>query len=407
MLRLVFLLAGPVFQPSLPSRFSCGPLIAVCLETGEVSGPVWVSNPVARHVACPVAANTATGCTLAGYEEGENPVDYYIKKLPEVGLLYETSPNYRSDGSDPKHSPDPIGPHLLPFKISDPLHRVIYVPPYNVWPPESHWTSFEYVVVYTPKPSELEPNPASSTSEVGLAVLANPEGVIAGSTFDLANDMQGWYISGNMASDSVAGGLKHQAFVWGGLSHYVYGVDEVMYMNFATGNDRTKWYFEASKDFHARELAAAYGGKIRFTVRALYGNFTQLNDPLDWVTIECTSCNTGYGMRLVRFVDENYFWEGSEKLVEIPLLPTAKWMKDPLNTAGRFQYATECELASVLTNVSRVAILGDFARGGEGVAIDDVGIVAAHPSLQPAHPAVCQQGCACRHNPTIKRPTCC
>merc|ERR1712107_867119 len=126
---------------------------------------------------------------------------------------------------------------------------------------------------------------------------------------------------------------------------------------------KTKWYFEASPSFHSRELAASYGGKLRFTVRALYGNFTQLNSPLDWVQIECAECNTGHGLRITRFVDENFFWEGSEKVIEILLAPQGKWMKDPLNTALDFRYATECEIAATLSGVSRVAILGDFARG--------------------------------------------
>lgn len=376
-------------------------------DTGEIPGPSWVSNPVARHVACPVEVNMPTSCTLAAYEESELPVEYFIKTLPKEGLLYETSPNYRSDGSDPKHSPDPIGPHLLPFRVSDPLNRLIYVPPYNVWAPEGQWASFEYVVsAQPPAPTAGDPLPPKITSEVGLAVLTNSEGAIAGATFDLADDFSGWSISGNIPG-KTAGGLKHQAFVWGGLSHYVYGVDEVMYMNFENGMDRTKWYFEASPHFNKREMAAAYGGKLRFTVQKLYGNFTQQNDPLDWITIECSSCNTGRGLRVVRFVDDKFYWDGDERNIEVELLPTAGWMKDPLNTAGTFRHATECEIGAVLTDVSRVAILGDFTRGGEGVALDNVKIVAAPPSEQPKFPVACQQGCVCRHATHLKRPQCC
>mmetsp|Transcript_65449 Transcript_65449/g.182145 ORF Transcript_65449/g.182145 Transcript_65449/m.182145 type:complete len:423 (-) Transcript_65449:72-1340(-) len=380
-------------------------------DTGETEGYVWISNPVARHVACPIEANIPTTCRLAAHEDGEHPVDFLITTLPEAGLLYETSPNFRADGSDPKHMPDVIGEHLLPYKVTDPLQRVIYVPPYNVWPPEGYWASFEYrVVFHPPRPEEWplsRPDPDPITSEAGLVVLSNPDGAIAGSNFDLAGGDYGWSITGNLAESEWAGGLKHQANVWGGLSRYVYGVDEVLYMDFATGLDQTRWYFEASRDFHGRELAAAYGGKIKFTVRALYGNFTQLNSPLDWITIECESCNTGYGLRIVRFIDENFFWEGSEKVVEVDLKPTARWMKDPLNSAMEFAYADECLIAAVLTNVSRVAILGDFTRGGEGVALDDVQIIGAIPSMQPAHPYYCQQGCVCRHNPSVIRPMCC
>lgn len=242
-----------------------------------------------------------------------------------------------------------------------------------------------------------------NVSEAGFSVFTNPEGSIAGSVFDLADDYGGWTVSGNYG----VAGLKHQAFVWGGLNRYVYGTDEITHIDFATGQDRSKWYFEASPAFRGQELAAAYAGKIRFTIRALYGNFTQLNEPLDWITIECESCNTGRGMRIVRFVDETFFWQGDEKNVEVELSPVAKWKKDPLNSALEFEYATECQIAAVLTNVSRVAILGDFAKGREGVALDNVAIIAAAPSFHPIFPYECQAGCNCYHNPGSRHPRCC
>merc|ERR1712039_361075 len=144
------------------------------------------------------------------------------------------------------------------------------------------------------------------------------------------------------------------------------------------------------------------------TYRAMYGNFSVLNAPLDWVTIECASCNSGQGSRIIRFVDENFLWDGREKTLELALSPAGQWRRDPLNAAiDNFSYATECDIASVLMNVSRIAILGDFTRGGEGVALDDVAIFAAHPSQQPAYPVQCQAGCTCAHNPAWRRPTCC
>eukprot|EP00928_Gymnodinium_smaydae_P017752 TRINITY_DN16786_c2_g1_i1.p1 TRINITY_DN16786_c2_g1~~TRINITY_DN16786_c2_g1_i1.p1 ORF type:complete len:465 (+),score=90.39 TRINITY_DN16786_c2_g1_i1:123-1397(+) len=407
-LLLLLLLAGPSAPPG--DGVVLGPLFSEALGTGEVFGPVWISNPVARHVACFADANTATECKLAGYEDHQRNLDFYILELPKGGFLYETSPNYRSDGSTPKQAPEPIGPHQLPFLVTDPLNRVIYTPPYNMWPPEGFWASFTYEVRVSEKQHDrfAAMSAPPNASEAGIAVLANPHGAIAGSNFGLADDFDGWTVTGNLADASVpGGGLKHQAFVWGQLSHYVYGVDEVMYTDFATGLDQSKWYFEAPSKFHGREMAAAYGGKLRFTTRSLYGNFTKLNDPLDWISIECASCNTGRGLRIVRFVDDTLFWFGEEKVVEVDLLPTAKWKKDPLNSALPFTFATDCEIAAALSNVTRLTILGDFARGGEGVAIDNVEIVAAHPASQPAHPYRCQQGCLCRHNPAISRPSCC
>merc|ERR1740130_2360443 len=204
-----------------------------------------------------------------------------------------------------------------------------------------------------------------------LAVMTNPAGVIAGSSFDITGDNDGWRTSGNLADvGGAGGGLKHQAYSWGMMSHYVLGVDEVHNLDFATGLDRTRWYFEASrKSFCKPEMVGAYGGKVKFKIRSLYGNFSVLNAPLDWVTIECGSCDSCRGLRIVRFIDdldfkgENYLtWNGMERQVELTLAPIERWMKDPLNGALNFTFASECEIASVLMNVSRVAILGDFTR---------------------------------------------
>jgi len=386
-------------------------------QTGEKTVIEWVTNPVALHVACPVEPNTPVVCTLGGWEDGDLNMEFYINSLPEKGLLYETSRNFRSDGVDPKHLPDPIGPHMLPFHITDPLNRIVYVPPPNVWAPEGHWSSFTYYVeAYVPL--AVGGLLTLQKSMPAMGVMANPVGAIAASSFDITSDNDGWTTSGNLAdagADSPGGDLKHQSSTWGSLSHYVLGVDEVQYLDFATGLDRTRWYFEAShKAFNKPELVGSYGGKIRFKTRALYGNFSVLNRPLDWVTIECASCDSGRGLRIVRFVDDGAWtgsnslsWDGSERQVELVLAPSERWMKDPLNPALNFTVASECEIASVLLNVSRFAILGDWTRGGEGIAIDDVSISAAPPAIQPAYPYTCQKGCLCRHNHALRRPTCC
>merc|ERR1719230_740498 len=116
--------------------------------------------------------------------------------------------------------------------------------------------------------SDITRTPKEVTSVPAMAVMANPNGVIAGSSFDITGDNDGWTTSGNLPLGSGGGGLKHQAFSWGNLSHYVLGVDEVQYLDFATGFDRTRWYFEASKKaFCKPELVAAYGGKVRFKIR--------------------------------------------------------------------------------------------------------------------------------------------
>lgn len=63
------------------------------------------------------------------------------------------------------------------------------------------------------------------------------------------------------------------------------------------------------------------------------------------------------------------------------------------------------QIAATLNGLTKLKILGDFTRAGEGVALDNVMITAA--PQQPAFPIVCQQGCTCRHYPAMKRMSCC
>ncbi|CAE7845310.1 Dnajb5 [Symbiodinium sp. KB8] len=383
------------------------------LSTGEIFSELqsYVRDPIARHTACAVDADTPTVCVLEGFVGGTTDLDYYILTLPEEGLLYETSPNFRSFGSEPLQAPDPIGPHLLPFLVTDPKHQVVYVPPPNKWPTPNAWTTFTFVVRSLIGLSQDGETIIDVQSEPGLVVLVNPHRQIAGSDFNLADGADGWTVSGQLevvGGNTPSAGVRHQAVSWGGLNQYIYGADEVQSLDFATGIDLAKWYFEASpKVYHKKEMAVAYGGTLRFRVRAQYGDFLELNAPLDWVTIECESCDTGHGARIIRFVDDTLRWIGNEVYMEFLLNENGRRSYDPLNSAADFQYATACQIAAILTNVSRIAILGDFTRGGEGIALDDVAVVAADASEQPAYPLACQQGCICRHNAALIHPTCC
>merc|ERR1711920_288467 len=197
-----------------------------------------------------------------------------------------------------------------------------------------------------------------------------------------------------------------QAFGWGLLNRYIYGTDEVQYVDFETGSDQSKWYFEAPPGkFCLPEIAASYGGTIRFTIASTYGDFQYLNDHLDFITLECSSCNSGRGLRIVRMADNGLEWDGSERVIEVPLLHGNFWKRDPKNPALTFTDATECEIAAVLSGLTKVKILGDFTKAGEGVALDDVSIGSS--STQPVYPLACQQGCSCAHDSRWQRISCC
>ena len=57
------------------------------------------------------------------------------------------------------------------------------------------------------------------------------------------------------------------------------------YVDFKTGNDRSKWYFVAPQGWYMPDIGTAYGGELQFTVKSTYGDFHYLNSPLDWVRL--------------------------------------------------------------------------------------------------------------------------
>jgi len=376
----------------------------------------WTQNPVARHVACTADLNTISICQLQGHDELDAAMNYTIVSLPAVGLLHETSAGFREGHSEPAYAHDSIGPHELPFQLSDPAHRVVYIPPARTWPPEGYWASFSYVVTSMKQP-ENDPLvagppalPYPVTSEEGFVVFVGPRGSIAGSSFnDEDNKYMGWSVSGNAhGSGVVADGPRHHALVLGKLDRFLSASDQIQQLN-PTGepDDMVRWYFEASADFYTREMAVAYGGHFRFTMRSLTGNFSNLNSRLEWMVLECATCESGHGIRLVKLAELSQdAWDGSERRVSLNLHPRELWQRDPLNPVLDLEFATECEIAAVLTNLSRIAILGDYTRTGETVAIDDVEVVVDAAS-QPSYPVVCQRGCSCKRFIGTTHPTCC
>ncbi|CAE7946587.1 SCN11A [Symbiodinium sp. KB8] len=294
---------------------------------------LYTSNPVAQHTACPTPAGQATVCQLSGYEEGGRDLQYLITSLPSSGALYETSQNYRTYGTDPKYAATSIKDFELPFKVTDALGRVVYIPPSDVFPPEGRWAAMTY---------EVQEPAGGNKSQPGQVSFSSPSQQVAASTFVGGTDA--WTISGNIYATVPT----WQAFGWGMLNRYLYGTDEVQYIDFDTNSDKSKWYFEAPPGkFYLPELAASYGGTLQFTIASTYGDFQHLNSPLDFITLECASCNSDRGMRLVRFADNGLEWTGEEKIVQVTLSTGNHWWRDPMNAALPFTDATECEIAAV------------------------------------------------------------
>ncbi|CAJ1427901.1 unnamed protein product, partial [Effrenium voratum] len=222
---------------------------------------------------------------------------------------------------------------LLEVEVPCALRRVVYIPPSDVFPPEGRWAALTY---------EVQEPLAGNKSEQGQVSFSSPSQQVAASTFVGGTDA--WTISGNSYSNVPT----WQAFGWGILNRYIYGTDEVQYIDFDTSSDKSKWYFEPSPGkFYLPELATAYGGTLKFTIASTYGDFAHLNNPLDFITLECSSCNSGRGLRIVRFADNGLEWAGQEKIMQVILATGNHWWRDPMNAALPFTDATECEIAAV------------------------------------------------------------
>ncbi|CAK9036906.1 Hypothetical protein (Fragment) [Durusdinium trenchii] len=157
-------------------------LVRVGADIDNIFPILYSSNPVARHTACPVAAGQATVCTLVGYEENGAELQYLITSLPSSGSLYETSQNFRTYGTDPKYAATSIKDYELPFRVTDPLGRVVYIPPSDVFPPEGRWAAMTY---------EVQDPSSGNKSEPGQVSLSSPSKRVAESTFVGGTDVRG------------------------------------------------------------------------------------------------------------------------------------------------------------------------------------------------------------------------
>ncbi|KAF4667020.1 hypothetical protein FOL47_003810 [Perkinsus chesapeaki] len=371
-------------------------------DLDNIYPPSYKTNPIARHVTVTVLPQTPTVLTLSGHEDSSRALEYYIESLPDRGSLYETSQSYRSFGAAPYTAPVQLEEYMLPFKVTDAYARIAYVPPTDIVDDvEGSWAHVHYTV--------REPV-ANIISDPGTVIFANGRGFVSSSAF--TEDCQGWTIEDNGNQVTAP---EHQPFTLGVLDRYCLGYDDIMYTDFTDGSDRLQWKFvapqfnplynlTASTVYRSEHLRGAYGGQLTFTVRSTYGDFAPdlLNKQNIWVTLECAVCNNDRGLRIVRETQVGGLtWDGNEQTVSLRLATGENWKKDPLNLALPLTDATECEMAAVLWKLSKVKILGDFTKSGEGVGIDDVSVSHANAALSgasavntpSAFPLECQKGC--------------
>ena len=167
----------------------------------------------------------------------------------------------------------------------------------------------------------------------GLLVLSNS------ATFLLDNE--GWTIVGNKRTMDA----KHQGF-WMGpkMSHYILGTDDLVNVDLKNRDDKNLWYFR-SPPIHLVNRPVL----MVFTIISFSGDFTKLN----------------VGVPLVKLIGEDNLLVVFDKAVfhgtmNVPFVEQIWTSKDEFTFAKIFQKPFVVE------------ILGDWTRGVETVAIDNV-----------------------------------
>ena len=90
------------------------------------------------------------------------------------------------------------------------------------------------------------------------------------------------------------------------------------------------------------------------------------------VILECETCKMNAGVTLAMPLSNVFSYDGSTTQFVLPLNEKAGWLKDPKNVILDWPEPTQCEFVEVLSKLSGLKILGDFTRGYESVAIDNV-----------------------------------
>lgn len=167
----------------------------------------------------------------------------------------------------------------------------------------------------------------------GLVALAN------GATFLLDNE--GWTIVGNKRITEA----KHQSYIMGPkMSNYILGTDDLVNVDFRNRDDKNLWYFRSPPITLVKRPVL-----MVFTITSFSGDFTKLNADVPLVKI-IGADNLSVGFDKLVFNSAQMF-DGKMTTVNVPLAHlNEKIFKKPFF----------------------VEILGDWTRGIETVAIDNV-----------------------------------
>jgi len=170
----------------------------------------------------------------------------------------------------------------------------------------------------------------------GLLVLSNS------ATFLLDNE--GWTIVGNKRVESA----KHQSYSLGPkMSHYILGTDDLVNVDSKNRDDKNLWYFR-SPPIHLVKRPVL----MVFTIMSFSGDFSKLNAGVPLVKL--------IGEDNLSVVFDKAVFDGTMTTVNVPFVEQIWTSKNDFTFKNIFQKPFVVE------------ILGDWTRGVETVAIDNV-----------------------------------
>lgn len=363
------------------------PLLLLLLDTCTV----WTQAvaPIALHFTVPATSNSENLIRLRSYDSDGDTTQSSIVSMngcgtTNCGTLNQLSQPYSAYGYLPKAG-NVISGQPTPIDVTGSANRIVYTPPKNKRSPEDRWGWFEWQSY----------DGSSYSTKPGIVALLAPGNVLVQSSF-MFNTEQ-WSVVSNGAGGV---GTSHSASSRGLLNHYIHSKDDEININPSTGADTRLWYFVAPSKFLASATSnptnmLAFGGSLTFTMSSQAGDFStnNLNSNVPFVILECATCDSGMGIRLVRMFGANaadISFDGKEKVFTVPMTTSATnkmngvvWLKDSKSTLIKYTETNDCELIEVLNGLSSLKILGDFTKWHESVSLDDVKLVAGHPVTIP------------------------
>lgn len=248
-------------------------------------------------------------------------------------------------------------------------NRVYYERPNPDRYPDEKYGYFQFVAIGV---TGEESFPAKVT-------LVDEYGLLQKSTFLLTDE--NWKIIGNQ--EKTPQPVVHEPFNRGvGMSYYIYGSDNHLNIDKQSDSDISLWYFQAPQKFLG-DHSIAYGGKFSFDTTYFSGNFNKENfndGDRAAIVFDCDACAGPVrgGIKLYisikTLMEQNptIYSTGAITSISIDLKETGGWLKDSQNVLVADRPPTTCDFIQVLYQISSIKILGDWTKGYESVAIDNV-----------------------------------